>query len=580
MNNIRGNMKSKILIVDDEKSIRVGFKAHLSEEGFEVITAKDYDSAVKIISNTDPDLIIADIILGGHTGIDLLAEVKKRGLLCPIIIITGEPNIETSAKAVRLGAFDYIPKPIRQETLLQRSRHALSLKKLLDKKEQLESENEKYRIDMEAIFRSLKDAIITVNNNLDVIKANEAIKKICRISPEEIMGKNFDQVQTSCNKECINVLKTTLKTKKTIKEVRIECSHPNRGRQVVLLTSSSLLCKNDTLCGAVLVIRDITRVEDLETQFKKRHSFHSIVGKSKKMQEIYTLLEDLADIDSTILITGETGTGKELVAEAIHYNGVRREKPFVKVNCSALSENLLESELFGHVKGAFTGAIKNKQGRFQIADGGTVFLDEIGDISPLIQLKLLRFLQEKAFECVGDSRLRKVDVRIIAATNCNLKNKVEKGEFREDLYYRIKVVDIPVPPLRDRREDIPLLADHFFDLFALRFKKKISGMSNEVMNVVMNYSWPGNIRELEHAIEHAFILCKGRTIIIDHLPWEIKELSMNKPVPENLSIQKKELLHALNKADWNKSKAARLLGIGRRSLYRKIDKYKIIKHKQ
>ena len=306
MNIIRGNMKSKILIVDDEKSIRVGFKAHLSEEGFEVITAKDYDSAVKIISNTDPDLIIADIILGGHTGIDLLSEVKKRGLICPIIIITGEPNIETSAEAVRLGAFDYIPKPIRRETLLRRTKNALYLKNLLDKKEQLEIENEKYRIDTEAIFRSLKDAIITVNNDLVVIKANEAIKKICWISPEEIMGKNFDKVQTSCNKKCISVLKNTLKTRKTIKELRVECGHPNQGRQVVLLTSSSLLCKKNTLCGAVLVIRDITRVSDLETQLKERHSFHSIVGKSKKMQKIYTLLEYLADIDSTILITGET----------------------------------------------------------------------------------------------------------------------------------------------------------------------------------------------------------------------------------------------------------------------------------
>lgn len=570
-------MKSQVLIVDDEKSIRVGFKALLSEEGYDVITAIDYDSAVKVISKTEPDLIIADIILGGHTGIDLLYEVKKRGLRCPIIIITGEPNVDTSAEAVRLGAFDYIPKPIRKETLLRRSRHALSLKKLLDKKEKLELSNEKYRIDIEAIFRSLKDAVITVNNNLDVIKANEAIKTICRISPGEIMGKNFEQVPTSCNKACINVLKNTLKTKKTIKELRIECRHPDHARQVVLLTSSSLLYRNNNPRGAVLVIRDITRVTDLESQLKEMHSFHSIVGKSKKMQEIYTLIDDLSDIDSTILITGETGTGKELVADAIHNNGIRKEKPFVKVNCSALSENLLESELFGHVKGAFTGAVKNKQGRFQMADGGTIFLDEIGEISPLIQLKLLRFLQEKEFECVGDSKPRKVDVRIIAATNCNIKDKMKKGEFREDLYYRINVVDILIPPLRERREDIPLLADHFFNLFALRFRKKISGMSSEVMNVLMNYSWPGNIRELEHTIEHAFVLCKGSTIILDNIPWEIQKLSMNRPVPENQSINKKEILLALNKADWNKSKAARLLGIGRRSLYRKIDKYKIIK---
>ena len=300
------------------------------------------------------------------------------------------------------------------------------------------------------------------------------------------------------------------------------------------------------------------------------------------MQKLYALLENLSETDSTALITGETGTGKELVAHAIHYNSARKEKPFVKVNCSALAENLLESELFGHVKGAFTGAVQNKTGRFQMADQGTIFLDEFGDISPLIQLKLLRVLQEKEFEQVGDSTPIKIDVRIIAATNCNLKEKIKSGEFRQDLYYRIKVVDIPIPSLRERREDIPLLSDHFLGIFNKRFKKQIEGFSNEVINAFMNYSWPGNIRELEHAIEHAFVLCQGKTMLFDHLPVELKEysrteksISLEKALPD-----KEELIHALNKTDWNKSKAARLLGIGRRTIYRKIEEYKILNSKE
>jgi two-component system response regulator HydG len=301
------------------------------------------------------------------------------------------------------------------------------------------------------------------------------------------------------------------------------------------------------------------------------------------MQDIYVLLESLAETDSTVLVTGETGTGKELIADAIHHNSPRKEKPFIKVNCSALSENLLESELFGHVKGAFTGAIKDKKGRFELADHGSIFLDEIGDISPLIQLKLLRVLQEKEFERVGDSTTIKSDVRVIVATNCDLKDKVSLGEFREDLYYRIKVMEVLLPALRKRRDDIPILAEHFSSLFNKRFKKQINRLSNDVINTFMNYPWPGNIRELEHAIEHGFILCRDNILQFDHLPLEIKEYFESK-IPSHLektsetsetSETKEDIIHALEKTGWNKSKAARVIGMGRRTLYRKIKKFKI-----
>ncbi len=576
-------MKSKILIVDDEENIRFGFKMILADQGHDVMTAMNFDSALKIISDTTPDLIITDIILGGYTGIDLLHEIKNRELSCPVIMITGEPNIETSAEAVRLGAFDYITKPIRKETLLRITAHGLQHKTLLDNKKQLEMENLRVRHKMEAIFQSLKDAVITIDHNLRVMEANDAVKNICGFSARDIIGKNFGEIQTFCNRPCMDIVKEALKTRKTISDVRIECRHSGQNRQVALLTGSRLRQDNTSKSpGMVLVVRDITRLTNLERQLEERHQFHRIIGKSSRMQKLYALLENLSETDSTALITGETGTGKELVAHAIHQNSTRKEKPFVKVNCSALAENLLESELFGHIKGAFTGAVQNKTGRFQMADQGTLFLDEFGDISPLIQLKLLRVLQEKEFEQVGDSTPIKIDVRIIAATNCNLKEKIKQGAFRQDLYYRIKVVDIPIPSLRERREDIPLLSDHFLGLFNRRFKKQIDGFSNEVINAFMNYSWPGNIRELEHAIEHGFVLCQEKTMLFAHLPVEIKEyLKTEKPIrPENALPDKEKIIHALNKTDWNKSKAARLLGIGRRTIYRKIEEYNILNHKK
>jgi len=572
-------MNSKILIVDDEENIRFAFEMILTDHGYEVLTAKDFDSALSIISDTDLDLIITDIILGGYTGIDLLHEIKAKKMHCPVIMITGEPNIETSTEAVRLGAFDYISKPIRKEALLRLSSHGLQYKKLLDRKKQLEMDNLRVRQNMEAIFRSLKDAVITIDNDLQVIEANDAVKNICRLSQKDIIGEDFSKINTFCSKSCLKVLKETLKTDKTIGEVRVECKHHEQQQQVVVLNSSPLKDYDNNSLGAVLVVRDITRLINLERRLKERHRFHRIIGKSRRMKTIYNLLENLADTDSTVLITGETGTGKELVANACHYNSIRKKEPFIKINCSALSENLLESELFGHVKGAFTGAVKTKAGRFEMADRGTIFLDEFGDISPLIQLKLLRVLQEREFERVGDATPIKIDVRIITATNVNLKERVSRGEFREDLYYRIKVVDIPIPSLRERREDIPLLSDHFLSIFNKRFKKQIEGLSNEVINTFMNYSWPGNIRELEHAIEHGFVLCRGKTMLFDHLPVEIKEYATKETSNRLVKAfpHKEEIVRALNKTDWNKSKAARLLGIGRRTIYRKIEEHNIIK---
>lgn len=570
-------MKASILIIDDEESIRFSFKNFLSNEGHEILTAENYDSAIDIINKKSFDLMFVDIILGTHTGIDILMAVKERGIRCPVIMVTGEPNIETSAESIRGGAFDYISKPVRKETLLQVTNRALQHKALTDEKNLIEAEKERYRQNLEAIFRSLQDSIVTVDHEMRVIEANASTKNICGFSPEDIVGLKFTEIPNICNKTCFNVLKETLKTKNTIKEYRIECQHQNRPNQVVLLTSSPLTDKNNRFMGAVVVARDITRLTDLVRQLKERHKFHNIIGKSTKMQEIYKLLEDLSETATTVLVTGESGTGKEVVAKALHYSSTRALKPIVTVNCSALAENLLENELFGHVKGAYTGAINDKAGRFQMADGGTIFLDEIGDISPRIQLKLLRVLQEREIERVGDFKTIEVDVRVIAATNRNLKEKVKSGEFREDLYYRLKVIELSLPPLKERREDIPILVDHFIRMFNDIFNKNIDGVSNEVLSAFMSYPWPGNVRELKHALEHAFVLCHDRTLMYNHLPVEIRDYSKNmKPAAEPMAdTGPRELLEALNRTDWNKAKAARVMGISRMTLYRKIKKYKI-----
>ena len=447
-------------------------------------------------------------------------------------------------------------------------------------RKETERELAEHRTRLEAIFSSMKDGIITVDPELKVIEANQSTENICGLAVREMTGKIFPQCLNQCSKSCCEVLSQTLEKRTTIKEYRIECGHQQRHQQTVSVSSSPLLDPEGKFMGAVLLIRDITLVRELERELKGRHQFQNMIGRSKKMQDIYRLLEDLANLETTVLITGESGTGKELIARALHYSGQRAFKPFITVNCSALAESLLESELFGHVKGAFTGAIRDKQGRFQAANGGTILLDEIGDISPLIQLKLLRVLQDKVFERVGESIPQKVDVRVIACTNKDLKEKVRRGEFRQDLYYRLKVVEVSLPPLRERLEDLPLLVDHFCHSFNERFKKNIEGISSEALSALMNYPWPGNVRELEHVMEHAFVLCHGRVITLEHLPLEIRDYERT----EKITIPKiqgrepkqvQEILNALNKARWNKTKAARMLGISRRTVHRKIQFYQL-----
>lgn len=313
----------------------------------------------------------------------------------------------------------------------------------------------------------------------------------------------------------------------------------------------------------------------LKSQLKERLSFKNIIGKSKVMQDLYNVIGTVAKSDSNILITGESGTGKELFARAIHAESLRSEEQFVPIDCSALSEHLLESELFGYEKGAFTGAQERKKGRIETANGGTVFLDEIGELPFNIQKKFLRFLQEREFIRLGGNTRIKVDVRIIAATNRNLEEEIKKSNFREDLYYRLNVVKINIPPLRERKDDIPILSTDFLNKFNHKNNKSISTLDNEVMSVFMDYNWPGNVRELENVIERAVVLCNKDIITIQYLPKAIRQLHLEETTKgahelNLLETEKRLLLRALEQTSWNQTRSAMILGISRKQLRTKM----------
>ncbi|GAX59830.1 transcriptional regulator [Candidatus Scalindua japonica] len=556
-------MKAKILIIDDEKSIRITVKEFLLKEGHDVFEAESFEETIQIIDKEHIDVVLSDIVLKEKSGIDILRNVNEKRLNCPVIMFTGVRSIDSASEAVRLGAFDYIAKPLEKERLLRVVNLALSHKTLVD-------ERNRNHANLKAIFLSVKDAIIAVDMDLRIIEINEGARNICGIECEDALGMTLeDSIRGLCCGHCIEAINKTILEKLPVETHRTECEHKEHQGQLVSLNTYPLIDEKDGRFGCVMVVKDETHVSNLEKEMGKRQRFFKITGDSIKMQRIYSLMENLYNIDTTVLITGESGTGKGLIAEALHYGGIRSHGPFVKVDCSALTETLLESELFGHTKGAFTGAVKDKIGRFKKADGGTLFLDEIGDVSLGVQQRLLRVIQDKEFECVGDSTPVKVDVRIVTATNQNLKEKVRRGKFREDLYYRLKVVTLSPPPLRDRIEDIPLLVDNFVEKFNHKLKKSISTISNDVYKIFMEYEWPGNIRELENALEHSFVVCNTGVITVKDLPIELRE-KISFHVIDEKSEECYRVLQVLEKTNWNKTTTAKLLGLSRRTVYNKI----------
>lgn len=449
-----------ILIIDDEESQRNILRGYLEKKGYKIYSASSGTEGIELIRKNMIDIVLSDYKMPDKTGLEVLEEVKNINPEISFIILTAYGTVENAVKAMRLGAFDYISKPVDLDEL------DLLLERIIENKN---------------------------------------------------------------------------------------------------LKSEILLLKN---------------------QLKEKFKIDSFISQSPKMEEVLSIAARSADSKATVLITGESGTGKEVLAKAIHYASSRKDKPFVAVNIPALPETLLESELFGHEKGAFTGAEKSKKGRFEIADGGTIFLDEIGDIPLNLQVKLLRVLQEHQIERVGSVENINIDVRIIAATHQNLEQKIKDGSFREDLYYRLNIVSLHLPPLRERKEDIIPLIDHFVEKYAAENNKKKLSLSKEAVDLLIKYNFPGNVRELENAIERAVVLCRSDVITVNDLPNVIKGFKPEKEIVtnENTSLieqvevlEKKLIFDALSKANGNQSQAARTLGLTERNLRYKMKKYGIKK---
>jgi len=450
------------------------------------------------------------------------------------------------------------------------------------------------RRNFEAVLDAVTDGILAIDERLRIMQFNRAAEDITGFARGEALGMACLDIfrQILFGQECL-VCKA-IEKEEYVRLIEREIVRKDERRRLVLVTTTPIRDPDGRRAGVVVVFRDIQELRELTEQAKGRAAFEGFIGKNHRMRQIYRLIEQVADSTASVLIEGESGTGKELVARAIHRRGPRANRPFVAVSCAALAESLLESELFGHVKGAFTGAASAKVGRFELADGGTLFLDEIGEVSPALQVKLLRVLQEHAFERVGEARARSVDVRIVAATNRDLRQLIAGGKFREDLYYRLNVVPIFLPPLRERRDDVPLLVGHFVERFRKETGKPITSVTPDAMSALLDYAWPGNVRELENAIEHAFVRCPGTEIAPAHLPQEVRgaprqpdaagatRLRGAEDAPGRAAAasadrgERERIIRALNETGWNRAAAARRLGLSRVTLWRKIQEYGIV----
>jgi len=446
------------------------------------------------------------------------------------------------------------------------------------------------------IIDSMADGVFTMDADGCVSSWNPSMERISGYTAEEALGRTCQILQCSrCfGKKCPAGIKKCGIIEFGISEAK-ECFLKHKeGHNVSIIKNASVVRdENNHIIGVVETVTDMTelskarrKIEEAALRLGEMHRLDNIIGKSHAMRDVFTAIKAAAASDVTVLVYGDSGTGKELVAGAIHYNSERVAGPLITVNCSALSESLLESELFGHVKGAYTGALHDRAGRFEEAEGGTVFLDEIGELSPYIQVKLLRVLQEREIERVGESKRRKINIRIIAATHRNLYDLVREGAFRDDLYYRLKVFPIQLPPLCQRRDDIPLLVGHFIQKHNQKTAKQILGVSQATLRIFMDYSWPGNVRELENAIEHAFVVCNREQIEPYDLPVELRQAryrqlnkedtnrSVSRPY-RRVKIAKEELINILNESDWNKAEAARRIGISRTAVWKYMKKWAI-----
>ena len=427
----------------------------------------------------------------------------------------------------------------------------------------------------EIILNSITDGVYTVDLDWRITSFNLAAEKITGISRQEAIGHScFEVLRSSvCEKECM--LRKTLATGKPVINMPVYIIRADKSRIPICATTALFKDSQDKVIGGVVTFRDLTALNKLKKALLKQHTFGDIISKNAKMLNLFATLPQIAQSRSTVLIEGDSGTGKELFARAIHNNSLNRRGPFVAVNCAALPDTLIESELFGYKAGAFTDAKRDKPGRFAQAQNGTIFLDEIGDISPAIQIRLLRVLETRQYEPLGAIQSTPTNARVVAATHRNLEKLIQEGTFREDLYYRLNVVNISLPPLKERKEDIPLLVNHFINHYNQLTEKNIMGISREAMATIMLYNWPGNVRELENAIEHAFVICPDNLIRIQHLPERIIPVQGSLAITDGLTlkeIEKRVITEALRRNQGKTMATARELGIDKNTLRRKIQR--------
>lgn len=428
----------------------------------------------------------------------------------------------------------------------------------------------------EAIIHSISEGVFTVDREWRITCFNRAAEEIIGIPRSEALGCRCYEVFRSniCKDAC--AVQYTIETGRPIVNLTVYLTN-RKGAQIPVSVSTALFKnKEGKLIGGVETFRDLRYVEELHKEIEKAYSFENIISKNNKIKHILEILPTIAVTESSVLITGESGTGKELFARAIHNLSGRGKRPFVAINCGGFPETLIESELFGYEAGAFTGATKAKPGRFALAEGSTLFLDEIGDLPHHLQVKLLRVLQEKTYEPLGGIKTLKADVRIVAATNRKLETMIAEGTFRQDLFYRINVIELEIPPLRERMEDLPLLVNHFIGHFSAIHDKNISGIANDALNALISHDYPGNVRELENIIEHGCVLCPGNLIRSKHLPEWLRPRIENTVTASNLAeVEKQFIISILKKNKWNRLATAKELKIHKTTLFRKMKKLHI-----
>ncbi|MBW2468143.1 MAG: sigma 54-interacting transcriptional regulator [Deltaproteobacteria bacterium] len=434
--------------------------------------------------------------------------------------------------------------------------------------------------DYQSILNSITDGVLTVDRKMIITSFNRAAEKITRVKRSEAIGRHCFEVMRAevCESGC--AIQKTFKTGKPCRNIPVFIVRADNKRIPISVTTGIVRDDKGNVIGGVETFRDLSELNKLRREIYKKHSFEDIVSKNHQMLQLFSILPQVAGSHSTVLIEGASGTGKELLARAIHNQSPRRAAPFMAVNCGALPDTLIESELFGYQAGAFTDAKHDKPGRFALVKDGTIFLDEIGDISAAMQMRLLRVLENRTYSALGATTTQQMNARVIAATHRNLKEMITAGQFREDLYFRINVVGLRLPPLAARKEDIPLLVDHFIERFNTLTGKQIVGISPDALAALTMYEWPGNVRELENAIEHAFVLCLDGMIRLAHLPEHIQPQKepLQLPVETSLkAIEKQAIIRALNHNNWRKMATARELGIDKNTLRRKILRYDIQK---